>query len=234
MNILQIFANIGEEVLTFIEGIGALIVGNVPQSHPVYISVSPTVDNSLADTGIASGNPINDYSVYTASTINVANAYQIANAIIHQYPKLSGVSPRLVATIAINESGGNSPTLNLKAQRYEPAFHDTYVPDKDKSYATSYGPMQILLQTAVETYNAGFKDFGFPTPELLMEPVAGMYFGIAYIKRIMNWCQTHGIVASDAIIVMSYNGGFGANNSQTQQYYQKYLANINVLDNALA
>lgn len=113
--------------------------------------------------------------------------------------------PEMLVAMAKIES-----SLNPMAIRYEPLLNDA-----------SIGLMQTLLSTADWLYrDMGYKAKGDPDLQDLLEPEVSMYFGAAYV----NWLSRYkGQSRSEEWIVMSYNGGPGADNGQTRNHLAKYL-----------
>ena len=91
----------------------------------------------------------------------------------------------LIAGMCMVESSGG---LNLSRK----------VSSKD----TSYGVMQVTPYTAQDIYGRGYDQFP-PTETVLMTPVGGMYYGMAYVKILYeNYKKT-----TSQEIARSYNGG---------------------------
>lgn len=114
------------------------------------------------------------------------------------------VDPDMAAAIAEIESSNNPLAL-----RFEPGINDA-----------SVGLMQTLLGTArwLAT-DMGFAKFGTPTLADLLDPEVSMYFGVAYLHWLRNYRGTR---RGDDWVVMSYNGGPGADNKATREYLAKY------------
>lgn len=114
------------------------------------------------------------------------------------------VDPDMAAAIAEIESSNNPLAI-----RFEPGIGDA-----------SVGLMQTLLGTArwLAT-DMAFVRFGTPTLADLLDPQVSMYFGAAYL----HWLRRYrGTLRDDDWVVMSYNGGPGANNRATREYLAKY------------
>lgn len=114
------------------------------------------------------------------------------------------IEPLMLRTIAEIESDRNP-----LAMRAEPHIGDA-----------SIGMMQTLIGTAKWLYtDMGARRYGEPTIEKLMNPEISMYFA----GQMLEWLSTYRRQARDEqFIAMSYNGGPGANNNQTRNYWRKY------------
>jgi len=113
--------------------------------------------------------------------------------------------PDMLTAMAMIESGGNPLAL-----RYEALLNDA-----------SIGMMQTLLSTARWLYHdMGYRAYGEPDLQDLLEPEVSMYFGAAYVHWLSTW---RGQARNEEWIVMSYNGGPGADNPQTRNHWNKYL-----------
>jgi Transglycosylase SLT domain len=80
---------------------------------------------------------------------------------------------------------------------------------------TSYGPMQVTLYTARDIYErGGYRNYS-PTRTVLLTPIGGMYFGMAYIKMLHN---LYGF-RKYSDITRAYNGGpnFTGNTARAAQ-----------------
>jgi hypothetical protein len=128
------------------------------------------------------------------------------------------LSPELLAAQVLVESSGDP-----FAFRYEPAFFKTYIRGNAKAKAArfgplaacSYGPLQILLETACEL---GFEGY----PEELFNPARGVDLGAKYMATLLAWAKGDYTKAWCA-----YNGGKGAVASlpyPNQVYADKVLA----------
>jgi len=115
------------------------------------------------------------------------------------------INPEMLVAMAKIESG-----FNPLAIRYEALLNDA-----------SIGMMQTLLSTArwLAT-DMGYTKHGIPDMSDLIEPEVSMYFGAAYVNWLSNYS---GQARAEQWIVMSYNGGPGADNSQTQNHWNKYI-----------
>lgn len=128
------------------------------------------------------------------------------------------LSPELLAAEVLVESAGDP-----YAFRFEPAFFKTYIRNNPSAKAfkygplaaCSYGPMQIMLETACE--------FGFTgRPEDLFVPEIGMEYGAKYLSSLLLWAAGDYTCAWCA-----YNGGKGAVKTlpyPNQVYANKVLA----------
>lgn len=111
------------------------------------------------------------------------------------------LSPELLAAQVLVESSGDP-----NAFRYEPAFFRTYIKGNRAAKAghygplaaCSYGPLQIMLETAYEIGFAG-------RPEDLFVPEIGLEYGAKYLSSLLLWAQGDYTRAWCA-----YNGGKGA------------------------
>mgnify|MGYP005850880343 CR=1 FL=1 len=116
----------------------------------------------------------------------------------------SRVDPLMLRTMTEIES-----SRNPQAVRVEKHLNDA-----------SIGLMQTLLGTAEWLYaDMGATRFGKPTKESLMRPEVSMYFGGAMVNWLSNY---RGRPRGEEWVVMSYNGGPGANNGQTNNHWRKY------------
>lgn len=110
------------------------------------------------------------------------------------------LSPELLAAQVLVESSGQPDAF-----RFEPAFYKTYVKGNANAKAgrfgplaaCSYGPLQILLETAVEIGFVG-------EPEELFIPEIGMTWGAKYLASLLTWAGGEYNKAWSA-----YNGGKG-------------------------
>lgn len=114
------------------------------------------------------------------------------------------VDPEMLVAMASIESN-----FNPMAMRFEPHIGDA-----------SIGLMQTLLSTArwLAT-DMNYTAYGVPSLSDLMKPEISMYFGGAYVNWLRTW---KGITHDEQWIVMSYNGGPGADNNQTRNHWAKY------------
>lgn len=111
------------------------------------------------------------------------------------------LSPELLAAQVLVESSGDP-----NAFRYEPAFFKTYIKGNPHAKAArfgplaacSFGPLQIMLETA---YEVGFVG----RPEDLFIPEIGMEFGAKYLSSLLLWAGGDYTRAWCA-----YNGGKGS------------------------
>lgn len=121
------------------------------------------------------------------------------------------VDPKMLVAMMQIES-----SFEQRAERSEPHVRNRYTDNGDKSY----GLMQVLLTTAWWLYDdMGRRTFGRPTASGLVGQEINVYFGAAYVAWLQNYRGTR---RSEDWIVMSYNGGPGANNSQTRNHLAKY------------
>lgn len=115
------------------------------------------------------------------------------------------VDPEMLVRMAKIESSWNPLAI-----RYEPLLNDA-----------SIGLMQTLLSTARWlAQDMGYTAYGVPDLKDLLEPEVSMYFGAAYVNWLRKW---KGSPRDDKWVVMSYNGGPGADNPQTRNHWAKYI-----------
>jgi soluble lytic murein transglycosylase-like protein len=129
---------------------------------------------------------------------------ELAESVIKKHDL--NADPKMVAAMIQIESSGNP-----KAVRYEPHIRDV-----------SVGLMQTLGGTARWlAEDMGYRAYGVPSNEDLLDPEISIYFGAAYIE----WLSTYkGQKRGVQWIVESYNGGPGNSNSQTRNHWNKYKA----------
>ncbi len=169
--------------------------------------------------------------------ISAVEVTEISNRMIQQFSELKGANGLMAGAMAMTESGGNTVWVDPNATRFEPGFMRRYIEGKAaeaygrlrgfsaKQLATSYGIGQVMLQSAIELYNRGYKRFGYPSPYNLQKVDAGIYFLLAAQADIVKRSGR----TNESFVVMSYNGGIGANNTQTQNHLRKYLDNKETL-----
>lgn len=124
---------------------------------------------------------------------------------IEKFAAAHGLPPALVKAVVEVESGGNP-----WATRYEPAFFRNYVEnarikaispcstDTEKRLrATSFGPMQVMGQTA--------RELGFDRPFLteLCDPATGLEHGCRYLAKQVERYRDKGLDWA----VAAYNAG---------------------------
>lgn len=118
------------------------------------------------------------------------------------------LNPHDLLTSAFIES-----TFRPWVERYEPHLNDY-----------SVGLMQVLIGTANDLYNKGWRAVGRPSRERLKDPVVSMYFGAAYFVYLRKYWPSHDL----EWYVRAYNGGQGHNyNSQTTAYWNAWKAKRN-------
>lgn len=89
----------------------------------------------------------------------------------------------------------------------------------------SLGGLQVLTGTANWLYtDMGYRDAGRPTLTNLNEPRVNTYFAMAYLDYLAKRAKKSGKAVTEKFLVMSYNGGYGADNAQTRNHYSKYLS----------
>jgi soluble lytic murein transglycosylase-like protein len=136
-------------------------------------------------------------------TLNQSRIKEIAlSTVIEHYPI---VPADMIVVIASIESD-----FNPNAVRNEPRINDA-----------STGLMQTLVSTAQWLWDdMGYRGFPRPTAASLLDPATSIYFGGAYLSYLFGY---KGVFRSEQFVVESYNGGPGNSNTQTRQYWQKYL-----------
>ena len=110
------------------------------------------------------------------------------------------LSAELLAAQVLVESSGDP-----YAFRFEPAFFKTYIRGNTAAKAgrfgplaaCSYGPLQLMLETA---YEIGFTGY----PEELFDPFVGLDWGAKYLAQLLTWAKGDYTKAWAA-----YNGGKG-------------------------
>ena len=132
---------------------------------------------------------------------------QVVDALVAQIvgEHFPGVDPKMVLAIARIES-----SLNPTAVRFEPHISDF-----------SVGLMQTLVGTAQWLHDIGYREFGRPGFDDLLDMSVSIYFGAAFI----DWLQTRSAVAGreTEVIIRAYNGGAGGwGRDATLAYWQKY------------
>jgi hypothetical protein len=102
----------------------------------------------------------------------------------------------------------------------ESAFNPRAYREEKHLNDASYGLMQTLWGTARWLHDdMGKRRYSVATPHRLYDPHVSIYFGCAMV----NWLRRYrGQDRSEDWVVMSYNGGPGADNSQTQNHLRKY------------
>lgn len=128
-----------------------------------------------------------------------------------------GVAPLMLQAMVEIESAREPAAFRSEA-------HIT-APDGSQGDA-SVGLMQTLWSTAHWlAKDMGYRAKGIPQLSDLLDPDTSMYFGAAYVQWLGRYHQQRfGRPATEQWIVMSYNGGPGADNPQTQNHWRKYQA----------
>lgn len=216
----------------------SLNLSTIKKTNPTTVATTPRVTTPTATTPVQSVNvaPI-PASAFADGVLDISEVYIITKWLKARHSELGPADAYMAAVMATTESGGNSRRIPTWLSRYEPAFFAKYLRPKgitDQRRATSYGILQIMLNTAIEDYNRGFKAYGMPTATSLTNPYTNLYFGMAHQVYIRRSLAAKGIALTEKNIVMSYNGGIGANNSMTQNHYNKYAANKAVVNSAIA
>lgn len=142
-------------------------------------------------------------AVRSGVALNTDQVYKLSQYMVQQY--YPNVDPVMLTAMAQIES-----SYRVGAYRWESHLNDA-----------SIGLMQTLYQTAYWLHNdMGYRDYPLKSPDDLLNPEISMYFGGAMV----NWLRTYrGQARSEEWIVMSYNGGPNAYNSQTRNHLSKYL-----------
>ena len=196
----------------------------------VPVVTAPKPANPATLPKMTSGNPIlasNVRPVVPSGPIHASDVFLAAQEYSAYYPELQNVDAVTTAAMAMRESGGDTPNLNPNATRYEPGFHEKYVPEKSRDYATSYGILQLMLQSADELWLAGYKAFPRPTAANLKINANNLYYAMANQAETYKRAVKNGRSPNRQFIVMSYNGGYGANNDMTQKHWAKVAQNVN-------
>lgn len=120
----------------------------------------------------------------------------------------------------LQESNGRADAF-----RFEQAFYERYIKMNPMAVGFKYGPlaacsfglMQIMLETAMES---GYLD----RPELLFMPRVGLNWGARYMKSLVDWA------AGDIEQALAaYNGGKGGNTQRpfrNNDYVTQVLARV--------
>lgn len=124
--------------------------------------------------------------------------------LIGQFADLYRLPEDLLTGQVLVESSGDP-----YAFKYEPAFFDRYIRPNPKAHgyrygplaASSYGLLQIMLETAMEI---GFTD----APELLFMPRVGLNWGAKRMAQV--WKLQGGRAEDYPKALAAYNGGFDA------------------------
>lgn len=137
--------------------------------------------------------------------LSLSDARKIAKNIVDTYFR-GRVDPAMLTAMMQIES-----SFRPSATRFEPHLNDS-----------SFGLMQVLFSTAKWLRNElGYRAFSLSDGAAMFDPATSVYFGAAYVDWLTKHPRADG---SEAWIVMSYNGGPGANNSQTRNHLAKYNA----------
>ncbi len=143
--------------------------------------------------------------------MSIAQVESLAAATINQNG-LNTISPTMAVSIALVESGDiNNPAAGIATNAIR----------QETGGRESVGIMQTLVSTATQMYDMGFKAYGPPTKQTLLDPAVSMYFGCAYLA----WLRTYaGTFHTDDFIVQSYNAGPA---NPDQPYLVKYEIALN-------
>jgi soluble lytic murein transglycosylase-like protein len=120
-----------------------------------------------------------------------------------------GIPPNLLEALVLVESSGRADAF-----RHEPRFWRRYL-ESNPQYAganprrvsSSYGLCQVMFPTAREL---GFQG----EPEMLFVPSVSLFFGAAYLKRLLEWANGEVDKA-----LAAYNTGRGNWNSAAGRAY---------------
>ena len=218
-----------DDFIAYIAG-GLLLLGAslAPQKSRDFfknIFTSQPVSNDLS-TGDATqfgNNLTNSGASHTQpETINI-NAFQGSSL-------LSEVEVFKIAEYIKSKHGFNLDTKMLVATAYiESSFRPKAVRHERRNDGTiwdsSFGLMQTLLGTAKDMYAKGYRAYGVPSADDLMNPVVSMYFGASY----MDWLRNGWRGRDDEFYIRAYNGRPGWRNTpngakNTAHYYKKYAS----------
>jgi hypothetical protein len=113
------------------------------------------------------------------------NARKMDNAFFRGWFQNNGYIDLVAAMVMVESTGGRNLVREVSTRD------------------TSYGPMQVTPYTARDIYERGkYRNFP-PSKTVLLTPVGGMYFGMAYVKMLR---EVNGFTKySD--ITRAYNGG---------------------------
>jgi soluble lytic murein transglycosylase-like protein len=127
-----------------------------------------------------------------------------------------GIDPALLEAVALVESGGRADAF-----RWESQFYRLYIQGRTTAAsafgplaACSFGPVQILLETACEL---GFRD----QPWTLFQMSTGLAWGAKYLKTLLDWAGGDVDKACSA-----YNGGKGMAEHGPPYANQTYLDRV--------
>lgn len=106
---------------------------------------------------------------------------------IKRHARNSNILPSQMVAVIAQESGGK-----INAYRYEPAFYDRYIKDKEewkkspyykkpKVISASYGLMQLMVPTAIRE---GFSITS--NPEVLYNPNVNLKYGARHLRRLLS------------------------------------------------
>ena len=181
--------------------------GNVTIGKPRVVLSTPAVRPALVAPQALEGGRVQQ--TQQTGRLSFEQAKGLAVSVTSRY--FQNVDPKmLVAMIQIESS------FNPRAVRFEANIRNRYTPNGD----SSYGLMQTLWSTALWLYqDMGATAFSVATAQRLFDPTVSVYFGAAYVNWLLRW---KGVARSEDWIVMSYNGGPGADNSQTRNHLRKY------------
>ena len=175
--------------------------GTVTIGQPTVVPSTPAVEP-------ASIAPATQTPVQTGR-LSFEQAKALAISVTSRY--FPHVDPKMLVAMMQIES-----SFNPRAVRYEAHVSNRFTPNGD----SSYGLLQTLWSTALWLYqDMGRTAFSVATAQRLFDPTVSVYFGAAYVNWLRTW---KGVTRSEDWIVMSYNGGPGANNAQTRNHLRKY------------
>ena len=151
----------------------------------------------------------------------VVTIFWAASKVMGETARLTVEQVRTLARNAVNRDGLPVDPIMLQAMtEIESSRNPMAMRAEPQIGDASIGLMQTLMKTSKWLYDdMGARKFGEPTAERLFNPEVSMYFAGQYIKWLANY---RGERRSEDWIVMSYNGGPGADNDQTRNHLRKY------------
>jgi soluble lytic murein transglycosylase-like protein len=127
-----------------------------------------------------------------------------------------GLDPALLEAVALVESGGRADAL-----KYEPGYYLKYLQGKQTAgtrygplAACSFGPLQIMLETACEQGFLG-------DPWELFSLTIGLAWGAKRLKYLLDWAGNDVPRALSA-----YNGGTGTADKGAPYPNQRYVDRV--------
>jgi len=167
----------------------------------------------------------------------VATPQTLAKSVVEQISNVAGTTGALsraqVEAIAQHVCASYFPNIDWRMvvaiASIESSFNPTAARTEYNSNGSvrdvSYGMMQVLTGTASWLYtDLGARAYGAPTPALLSQPEANIYFGTAFLNWLAGY---HGGGHTEEWVVRAYNGGQGWQStakgpSMTEAYWAKY------------